>query len=101
MPKRKIGDATDDPEFADSEDELSIQPIKTQKSVDGDMQGEKSATSVSNAPLDNFIKDDINYLNDNEDEDEECNSDGNELDVMEELAEHIPKKDYSCRPCHS
>jgi len=56
---------------------------------------------VSNAPLDNFIEDDINYLNDNEDKDEEHDSDHDELDVMEELAEHIPKKDYSFRPCHS
>src|SRR5882762_6611769 len=98
MPKKKIGDAADDPEFTDSDDdELNIQPIKTQKSVDGDTQGEKSATFVSNAPLDNFIEDNINYLDDNEDEDEECD----ELDVMEELAEHIPNKDYSFRPCHS
>lgn len=51
MPKRQVGDAADDPEFADSNDELNIQPIKTQKSVDSDTQGEKSATSVSNAPL--------------------------------------------------
>ena len=109
MPQKKIGDAADDPEFADSDDELNIQPIKTCKSVDGDMQGEKSATSVSNAPLDNFIEDDIKYLdddedenkNEDEDEDEECSSDRDELDVMEELAEHIPKKDYSFGPCHS
>jgi len=36
MPKKKIGDAADDPEFADSDDELNIQPIKTCKSVNGD-----------------------------------------------------------------
>jgi len=33
--------------------------------------------------------------------DEECGSDRDELDVMEELAEDIPKNDCSFKPCHS
>ena len=86
-PKRRvktknIGDVADDPEYDESDDELNIQPIKSEK---GNAE-EKDVHYVKDAPLDDFIENDVGYDDiDNEDEDDE-------LDVMKELAEVILKK---------
>ncbi|KIM72479.1 hypothetical protein PILCRDRAFT_81835, partial [Piloderma croceum F 1598] len=50
-------------------------------------------------PLADFIEDDIGYFND-VDADVDDEEEDDELDVMDELAEHVPKTDHSFRPGH-
>ena len=99
MRKKKVGDAIDDPDFVEeSGDELNIQP-----GTDAVKEEFKTKTVVDDAPLNNFIDDDIVYGEYDGDEEYEDNDDDDEdeLDVMKELAEDIPKKDHSFWPGHS
>ena len=112
LKKKKVGDAIDDPEFDESDDELNIRPKVSSDSVnvegcaagvDGSPFNDVAKDDkydlvkpddgeADDIPLTDFIEDDIGYLEEQSDEDEE---EDDELDIMNEIAEHVPKKDYS------
>ncbi|KIM77652.1 hypothetical protein PILCRDRAFT_11911, partial [Piloderma croceum F 1598] len=94
--KKAVGDAADDPDFEeDSDDELNIQPAKVKREIE-----EAVAEHDTSVPLlADFIEDDIRYFND-VDADGDDEEEDDELDVMDELAEHVPKTDCSFRPGH-
>jgi hypothetical protein len=92
--KKKVGDAIDDPDFVEeSGDELNIQP-----GVDVVEEECDTKYKADSAPLNDFIDDDILYKDYGKDNDDD---DDDELDVMDELAEDIPKKNHSFQPGHS
>ena len=107
MRKKKVGESIDDPEFDESDDELNIQPTEVRstpvKTGGLSVKMEAGSSNIGDAPLSDFVEDDIGYLNgvnDNSDDGEGENSEYNELDVMAELAEHVPKNNYSFRHGH-
>src|ERR1700683_3908686 len=107
MRKKKVGEQIDDPEFDESDDELNIQPTEVHstpvKTGGLSMKMEAGSGNIGDAPLSDFVEDDIGYLNgvnDNRDDGEGENSEYDELDVMAELAEHVPKNNYSFRHGH-
>jgi len=94
---KNVNNAADDPEFDDTDDELNIKP--TVKSSISDFDAEKSKTMpvlTEKKPLSDFIEDDIGFFEDDRDE----GSDEDELDVMDEIAETMPKKDRSFKVGH-
>jgi len=119
--KKKVGDAADCPEYADSDDELNIQPLALECS---DVVKNDDVHYIDDTPLEDFIEDDtgpgddyedvesldvvkdddVHYIDDtfdgfieddmgygDNDEVEEVDE-GDELDIMQELAEDIVKK---------
>jgi hypothetical protein len=101
--KKHVGDAVDDPEFDGSDDELNIRP----KDVSGHVDitaNEKSGLvkedddDGDDCPLGDYIEDDI-YTDEKTDKNEDGDGD-DELDVMDEIAECVLKKDYSFRQGH-
>ena len=90
--KKHVGAAADDPEFDESDDELNLRPVKTEQ-----MFEEKTTVmrdKSNNAPIRDFIEDDIGGIDGNDNSDDEDEDDRDELDVMEELAEDVPKIDH-------
>ena len=96
MIKKKVGDVVDDPDFVQSDDELNIQPVKTQKTCT-DTEDKVTKEHASCIPLSDFIEDDIGCddIDENDEDDED-----DELDIMEELAEDVSKHDRSFLPGH-
>ena len=114
--KSQVGDAIDDPEFDESDNELNIKPKKPSdrlmcqngpgktniKAEESCIQTEEPLMDV---PLSDFVDDDTDCLDGQNDEDgcDEDEDEGDEdegesedkLNIMDEIAEKAPRKDYS------
>ena len=97
---KNIGDAADEPEFDDTDDELNIKPHwdECPTRVSNDREHEIGDECLS----DDFIEDDARCeeWDIDESDDSSASSERDELDVMEELAESVQKKDRSFLPGH-
>jgi len=67
MRKKKVGESIDDPEFDESDDELNIQPTEVRstpvKTGGLSVKMEAGSSNIGDAPLSDFVEDDIGYLN--------------------------------------
>ena len=101
MKTKKVGDAIDDPEFSDSDDELNIKPDQHISKTDTQCNSTTKISVAQKCELSNdFIEDDIEYFEQESSDNEIDEKDEDELNVMDELAEAIPKFDRSFQSGH-
>ena len=91
--KKHVGATANDPEFDESDDELVLRPVKIEQRFE-----EKTVVCDKlNDPRD-FIENDIGCIGGNDNSDDDDGRD--KLDIMEELAEEVPKNDHSFKIGH-